>query len=78
MSTMSRLQLGLAAILLAATAVFAAGAIAERSQPDTHAEPATAESHEEPAGAHRDGAWTQAASVDRRHRRRGRSGLAER
>jgi hypothetical protein len=46
---MRRLQLALAALLVAATAVFAAGAIAERSQPDTHAESATRE-----AGAHRE------------------------
>lgn len=44
---MSRLHLALVAILLMATAVFAAGAIAERSRADTHAEPAAARSHDE-------------------------------
>jgi hypothetical protein len=58
---MSRLRFALVAVLVASTAVFAVGVIAERSQADRHAEPAGAqtrhsgESAAEPAGAHREG-----------------------
>jgi hypothetical protein len=57
---MSGLRLALVALLIASTALFAAGVIAERSQTDDHAEPVSAQAHEsgesatEPEGAHAD------------------------
>ena len=59
---MSLLRWALVALLVASTALFAVGVIAERSDADTHGEPASAEAGEhregavEPEGAHQEGA----------------------
>jgi hypothetical protein len=57
----SRLRWTLVALLVASTALFAVGVIAERSSTDEHSEPASAqigergEAASEPAGAHEEG-----------------------
>jgi hypothetical protein len=61
---MSRLQLALATILPVATAVIAAGAIAERS--DSHAEPAGTQAHEESEGATGEAGEETAGAGERR------------
>jgi hypothetical protein len=71
---MSPLRWTLVALLVASTALFAVGVIAERSSTDTHTEPAAAHAAEaggergEPAGAHNEGRASEAtASGDAGH-----------
>jgi hypothetical protein len=65
---MSPLRWTLVALLVASTALFAVGVIAERSSRDTHTEPAAAHASEtggesgEPAGAHGEGGASQATA----------------
>jgi hypothetical protein len=71
---MSPLRWTLVALLVASTALFAVGVIAERSSSDTHTEPSAAHASEtgdergEPAGAHGEGGASEAtASGDAGH-----------
>src|SRR5256885_716382 len=65
---MSPLRWTLVALLIASTALFAVGAIAERSSRDTHSEPAAAHAAEtgsesgEPGGAHGEGGAPEATA----------------
>jgi hypothetical protein len=65
---MSPLRWTLVALLVASTALFAVGVIAERSGRDTHSEPAAAHAAEtggergEPAGAHDEGGASEATA----------------
>ena len=65
---MSPLRWTLVALLVASTALFAVGVIAERSSTDTHTEPAAAHAAEtggesgEPAGAHAEGGASEATT----------------
>jgi hypothetical protein len=65
---MSPLRWTLVALLVASTALFAVGVIAERSSSDTHTEPAAAHAAEtggessEPAGAHGEGGASEATA----------------
>ena len=65
---MSPLRWTLVALLVASTALFAVGVIAERSSTDTHTEPAAAHAAEtggesgEPAGAHGEGGASEATT----------------
>ena len=65
---MSPLRWTLVALLVASTALFAVGVIAERSSKDTHTEPAAAHAEEpggesgEPAGAHGEGGGSEATT----------------
>ncbi len=65
---MSPLRWTLVALLVASTALFAVGSIAERSSTDTHTEPAAAHAAEtsgesgEPAGAHSEGGASEATT----------------
>jgi hypothetical protein len=67
-TVVSPLRWTLIALLVASTALFAIGAIAERSSRDTHTEPAAAHAAEtggesgEPAGAHSEGGASEATA----------------